>query len=265
VHEPMTDRPEVADARRSRLRRRDETRLAPFTRALGNAFAAPNLKGSDVAGVGDRVITYGIALSVGGLIVQTLLHLGDVVVFDSGVNSFDADEDYGAGAWASVVATFAAAVGALLISIITRHRVFVALAALFTLLSFDDFMGLHERAGEAGTLVGIDQELELGRVIWPLLLLPLLITGAALLWYVSKGFDGRPSLLLRAGLVLLGAAVALEAASAALFQVDYGHRSWPYELEVILEEGAELVGSVWIATALLAAACSMLVEAGRRR
>jgi hypothetical protein len=261
----MTERPEVADARRSRLRRPDQTRLAPFARALRNAVAAPNLKASDVAGVGDRVITYGVAVSVGGLLVQTLLHLADVVVFDSGVNSFDADEDYGAAAWASVVTTFVAAVGALLIGIIRRHRVFVALAALFIFLSFDDFMGLHERVGEAGTLVGIDRELELGRVIWPLLLLPLLVTGAALLWYASKAFAGRPSLLLRAGLVLLGAAVALEAGSAALFQVDYGHRSWPYELEVILEEGAELVGWIWIATALLAAACSTLVDAGRRR
>lgn len=261
----MPERPEVVDVPRPRPTGREPTLLTPVRRALRNAVARPPATGSETWAVGDRVIVYGVALSLAGFLAQTALHLADVVVFDRGVNSFDADEDYGFGSWASVAATFTAAVGALLLSIVRRQRAFAALAALFTFLSFDDFIRLHERVGEAGELVGIDPDLQLGRVIWPLLLLPLLVAGAALLWFASKQLGGLPSKLLRAGLALLALAVALEAASAGLFQLEYGHRTWPYEIEVILEEGAELVGWVWVATALLAAACSMLVEAGRRR
>lgn len=214
--------------------------------------------------VAERVLHAGIVLSIAGVFAQTALHLTDIVIFDRGVNAFDADEDYSISSWASIAVTFAAATGALLLGVVLRRRLFYAAAALFALLSLDDFIRFHERIGELGTVVGIDKEEELGRVIWPLLLFPLLFVTAALLWLAAKQFSGRVAFLLRAGLVLLAGAVFLEAASAALFQLDYGHRSWPYELEVLLEEGAELTGWIWIAAALTAAACLALVRPGRR-
>jgi hypothetical protein len=214
--------------------------------------------------VAEQVIAIGVALSAVGVLVQTALHLTDIVVFDRGLDAFDADGDYGASSWASIAAIFAAATGALLAGIVLRRPIFFALAALFAFLSFDDFMRLHERVGELGRVVGIEKEEELGRVIWPLLFLPLLAVGATLLWLAAKHFEGRVAWLLRAGLVLLACAIVLEAGSAGLFQLGYGHRTWPYEIEVLLEEGAELVAWVWIATALIAAACSALVQRGPR-
>jgi len=259
----MADRPEVVDAAENRVPRNGTRLLRPVARALRNAATRP--VAADVDGVGHRIFTAGIALAAIGLVVQSLLHLAEIVVFDRGVNTLDLDEDYGIGSWASVVATFTAGAAAALLAVICRDRVFVALAALLAFLSFDDYIRLHERVGQAGELFGLDPDLELGRVIWPALLFPLLAVGGALLWIASNQFGGSIPRLLRAGLVLLGVAVVLEAASAALFQFDYGHRSWPYEIEVLVEEGAELVGWTWIATALLAGACSTLVDAARRR
>lgn len=210
--------------------------------------------------IAERVLAAGIVLSVAGVAAQTVLHLTDILAFDRSVNTFDADEDYSISSWASVAVTFAAASSALLLGVVLRSRLFYAAAIVFAFLSLDDFIRFHERVGELGSVVGIEQEEELGRVIWPVLLFPLLFVTAALLWLAAKEFSGRVAWLLRGGLILLAAAVVLEAASSALFQLDYGHRTWPYELEVILEEGAELAGWIWIATALTAAACLSLAR-----
>jgi hypothetical protein len=244
---------------------RNGTVLRRFVRRLETVVAPRAVDASAAQTIGDRVIRYGIGLSVVGVLLQTFLHMTDFVVFDRGVDSFDADEDFGAPAWGSIAATFGASIGALLVSIVRGQRFFLLLAGVFAFLSFDDFMRVHERLGEVGTVVGIGTELELGRIIWPLLFMPVLVASAVLLWLAAKQFTGRASQLVRGGLVLLVLAVALEAASAALFQVEYGHGTWPYEIEVVLEEGAELAGWIWIATALTAVACSTLVRTGHRR
>jgi hypothetical protein len=228
------------------------------------ALAAPRTEDVRTEAVAEHVTTVGVALSIVGVLVQTALHITDIVVFDRGIDAFDADEDYSAAAWASIAATFTAATGALLAGLVLGRRFFFGLAGLFAFLSFDDFMRIHERVGELGTVVGIEKEVELGRVIWPLLLLPVLAAGAILLWLAAKQFEGRVAWLLRAGLILFGCAIVLEAGSSGLFQLGYGHRTWPYEIEVLLEEGTELVGWVWIATALMAAVCSSLAQSGRR-
>jgi hypothetical protein len=212
----------------------------------------------------ERVMSFGLALSVAGFVAQTAFHLTDVVVFDRGVNAFDLDEDYAAGSWASVAATFGAAFSALLLGIVLRNRFFVALAAFFAFLSFDDFMRVHERVGEIGIHLGADAEWEIGRVIWPLVFLPLLAAAAVLLWLTARRLPARASLLIRGGVALLALAVLLEAASTILFHIGYEHRSWPYEAEVIVEEGAELAGWIWIACALTAVACDELIRLGRR-
>lgn len=250
-----------------RQEREAERRLTPLRRLVGRleAAVAPNgIAPASAEELAERVLGFGIALSVAGVLVQTALHLTDIVAFDRGVNAFDADEDFSAASWASIAATFGAAFAALLLGLILRHRFFVALGALFAFLSFDDFMRIHERVGEIGLRLGAESEWEIGRVIWPLIFLPLFSTAAVLLWLTAGRFAGRASTLIRSGLVLLAGAVVLEASSTALFHLGYGHRSWPYETEVILEEGAELTGWIWIATALTAVACGTLMRFGRR-
>ena len=55
------------------------------------------------------------------------------------------------------------------------------------------------------------------------------------------------------GLALLAAAVVLEVCSAALIRAGFDRGSVLYELEVVLEEGAELAGWILIAGAFLTA------------
>jgi hypothetical protein len=244
-----------------------ERRPARLRRLAGRleAAVAPNgIAPASADELADRVLALGIGISVAGVLTQTALHLTDIVVFDRGVNAFDADEDFSAASWGSIAATFGAAFAALLLGLVLRHRFFVALAALFAFLSFDDFMRIHERVGEIGLRLGAESEWEIGRVIWPLIFLPLFSAAAVLLWLAAGRFARPASTLTRWGLLLLAAAVALEASSTALFHLGYGHRTWPYETEVILEEGAELTGWIWIASALTAVACGTLMRFGRR-
>jgi hypothetical protein len=255
-------RPEAIIAPQS-AREDGSARLQLLNRLKTIAFPR-TLEDERMEPVSEQVIAIGVTLSVVGVVLQTALHLTDILVFDRGVNIFDADEDYTVSAWASIVTTFTAAMGALLAGLVTRRWFFFWLAALFAFFSLDDFVRAHERIGELGTVVGIEKDLELGRVIWPLLFLPVLAAGAALLWLAAREFSGRAAWLTHAGVLVLACAVVLEAASAGLFQLGYDHKSWLYEIEVILEEGAELVGWIWIATALIAVVCSTLADSGRR-
>jgi hypothetical protein len=68
----------------------------------------------------------------------------------------------------------------------------------------------------------------------------------------------RPTLrrLVVLGLGLLVAAILLEMASPVLFEVGYDHGDLGYELEAVLEEGAELGGWMLIALALAATVCT---------
>jgi hypothetical protein len=92
--------------------------------------------------------------------------------------------------------------------------------------------------------------------------MPLLALAAVLLWRAAAEAGGRTGNVVRAGLVLLVAAVAFEAATPVLFQFDWGQNSIPYETEVVVEEGCELSGWILVASGLGAFACAV---AERRR
>jgi hypothetical protein len=99
-----------------------------------------------------------------------------------------------------------------------------------------------------------------------LVYLPLLAAVFVGLAAVARGM--RPALrrLIVLGLSLLVAAILLEMASPLLFAVGYDHGELGYELEAVIEEGAELGGWMLIALALAATVCtatpSATVEAG---
>jgi hypothetical protein len=218
----------------------------------------------DADDVARRIIELGIVVSVVAVAAQTALHLADIVVFDRGVNIFDADDDVTVSGWASTAATFAAAVAVLPLAIATRRRWFFVLAGIFAFFSFDDFIRLHERLAAKVESLGIDESLQLGRLIWAAVFFPLLALTAALLWALARTVASEEGRLVRLGLALLAGGVALEAASPVLFAFDLDHKDWQYEAEVVLEEGAELAGWIWISTALLAASCRTLVRPSQR-
>jgi hypothetical protein len=90
-------------------------------------------------------------------------------------------------------------------------------------------------------------------VLWPGLYLPLLAALAVALVAVARELPRDARRFVVAGLALLAAAVALEVLSAGVIRSGHDRGSLLYELETVLEEGAELAGWILIAGALLSA------------
>jgi hypothetical protein len=244
--------------------RAERVGLSRVLAALERGLAARPERSIEAGDVARRIIELGIVVSVVAVAGQTVLHLADIVAFDRGVNIFDADDDVTVSGWASTAATFAAAVAVLPLAVATGRRWYFVLAGIFAFFSFDDFIRLHERLAARVESLGIDESLQLGRLIWAAVFFPLLALTAALLWAVARTVASEEGRLIRVGLALLAAGVVLEAASPLLFAFDLDHKDWQYETEVVLEEGAELAGWIWISAALLAASCRTLVLRGRR-
>lgn len=226
----------------------------PDTISAGTA--RPNEAGRDRAElVAARILTGALALAVAGVALQTVVDLVDFWALDREVELLLADSDVGVFDWAGVVATFTAALGALLLSsVATRSRRllwFVAAATAF--MSLDDQVMLHERAGDLADRAEGLALWEPARLLWPALYLPLLAGLFLALWRCAGRLFPRPGRFVVAGLALLAAAVVLELLSAAVIRAGFDRGSVLYELEVVLEEGGELAGWILIAGALLSA------------
>jgi hypothetical protein len=209
----------------------------------------------------ERILEAAVVVAVAGVVVQTLVDVAGVWAFDREHEILLADSDDSLFAWASIVATFAAAVGALLLSLARPGRSllwFIAVAAAF--LSLDDFVRIHERLGDLADRAESLEAWEPARLLWPMLFFPLLGALFLALWRVAGRLPRRPGRFLLVGLLLLTGAVALELVSAGVLRAGYDRGTVPYELEVIAEEGAELAGWILVAGGLLAA---FALDAGR--
>lgn len=121
-------------------------------------------------------------------------------------------------------------------------------------LSMDESVGLHERLGNAAARalpVGA-----LGTFAW-------IIPGAAVvvaggigfrrfLWRQSTALRHR---LLLAGSVYFGGALGCEAIGSALF-LRFGRQSWPFQTEVVVEEGLEMLGAVLLVRTIVDVLCT---------
>jgi len=202
----------------------------------------------------ERILEAAVVVAVAGVVAQTLVDVAGVWAFDREHEILLADSDDSLFAWASIVATFAAAVGALLLSLARPGRSllwFIAVAAAF--LSLDDFVRIHERLGDLADRAESLEAWEPARLLWPVLFFPLLGALFLALWRVAGRLPRRPGRFLLVGLSLLTGAVALELVSAGVLRAGYDRGTVPYELEVIAEEGAELAGWILVAGSLLAA------------
>lgn len=210
------------------------------------------------------IVRIGCLVALGGLVVQTVLHVIGLTAFDTRPAFLDLDDDESLFTWVTGVVTFAGALGCVLLaSVAPPHRSrLLVLAGLLAFLSLDDVLAVHERVRD--DTFGLDPDLEAGRVIWPIVFLPVLAATAALLWTVARESPLRVAAVIRIGLLFLVLAVGLEAASVGLFPFDWGPKSKPYETEVVLEEGFELVGVTLIAAGLIALAYTGLVRVGER-
>jgi hypothetical protein len=210
-----------------------------------------------------RTLQVGVALALGLAALQSIAHLVNVVFFDLRIDMINADSDSGAFAWSSSVATFGAALVLCLLAIMrpTRSWPLVALAGAVAFMSLDDMAGLHERVSDLGTALGpIDH---FARIFWPLVFMPLLAATFVGLFGVAAGLRIAPGRALLAGLALLVVAIALEMVSPILFALGSDHGELAYELEVVLEEGAELAGWILVSTGLAAALLTAVPETSR--
>ena len=207
------------------------------------------------AAVAARILTGTLVLAIAAVALQTVVDLFDFWALDRDVELLLADADLGVFSWASVAATSVVAVGALLLSTVDgrRRRLLWFVAATSAYLSLDDQIGLHERVGDIADRAEGFAAWEPARLLWPALYLPLLAALFLGIWRLAGGFPRRPVRFVNVGLALLAAAVVLEVLSAAVIRAGYDRGSVLYELEAVLEEGAELAGWILIAGAFLTA------------
>jgi hypothetical protein len=202
----------------------------------------------------------GFVAAVVAVAVQTVAHLTNAFVLDYEIRNMDADADGNALSWASSVAIYTAAVGAFLFSLsASSPRRFVALGAVFVFFSLDEVAAIHEQVVTV-SVRGLDVPTSVGRALWPILYLPLLVFVVITLWRLAAS---APDLIRRVfllGLALLAAAVLAEAMTA-LWSSE-GSRPLVDDLEVAAEEGAELAGWIFVATAFAALHFDRVARAG---
>jgi hypothetical protein len=202
----------------------------------------------------ETILSFTAILAAEAAAFQGVAHGLNAALLDHSVSLLDAGYDHSVFGWSGEAATFAGVPAALLLSQLrpARRRLFLLLAATLCFLSLDDAVFIHERIGELDTHLGLGDSG--GRLVWPVVYLPLLAGTLAMLLAAAREVGGQPSTVLMAGVGLLGAAVVLEVVSYALVRLGYGFRDWPFVIEILVEEGAELAGWILCAGALTAAA-----------
>lgn len=199
----------------------------------------------------------GTWLAVLAFCVQGVAHL---VVYRTTISAVNVDAEAGVWAWAGSSATFAAAVGVLLLIVVrpVATKPLVVLAVVLAYFSLDDAMSLHERIvhRHVHSLGPID---DAAGIVWPVVYLPLLVAAFGLLWTLASFFTERAGRFVRGGLWMLVAAVLTEFVAVAITQAS-GHDTFLYHLEVVVEEGLELAGWVVVATGVIASALTWASE-----
>jgi hypothetical protein len=204
----------------------------------------------------DAVVQVGVIAAAAAFLVQGAIHVTNVAL-DRRFELLDADSDYGLFAWASTFVTAVAAVLAFVLARRLDRRDFSLLGVALAVFALDDLIAVHERIGELDDMLGLPERIQLQRLVWIVVLLPLLAVAAILLWRLAREAPKRAGHLVLAGLALLVLAVLAEAFTPILFNFDWGQDSIPYETEVVFEEGAELAGWILVATGMAAYAAAL--------
>ena len=122
----------------------------------------------------------------------------------------------------------------------------LVLSALLAFLTLDDAIGLHEQVPA-----------------WKLVYLPLLTVIAVLLWRLSSDSRFARSTL-RIGLALLAfSLVGGEIAEWQVVRQGWGPSDLGYELKILVKDGSEVVGWIFVAAGLIAAAVEHLPASGQ--
>lgn len=229
-----------------------ESQRAATLECAGDRNARPSEQPFDEfeLGLTDRLLSTGLVLAIVGAVTQGLLHAVNALTLAS--DNLDANSEKNVFSWASSVATFGVAFGALLAGVAgaSRHRLLFALAACAVFLSLDDAIGLHERIS-LELLERLSLSDSYDSVVWPALYSPLLVLLVLLLRIVAAETQPRVRRFYVWGVALLALAIVLELVSAPW---STGENAAHLVLGGI-EESAELAGWILLstATAVLAA------------
>jgi hypothetical protein len=199
----------------------------------------------------DRVLNTAFVLAAVAVVAQTVAHFTNALAFDYRYFQMDADQDGNAVSWASSVATFAVAFCAVLLGLLARDRAwrFFAFAVVIGFFSLDDSVTIHEQIASWVTRVlGIEEIFS--RVLWPTFYLPLLVFAGVTLWRLAAPAPDRIRRTIWLGLALLATALAAELVSVLWSHSDPTHRTLVDDVEVAVEEGAELAAWIVLAAAL---------------
>jgi hypothetical protein len=192
---------------------------------------------------------------VAGVTVQTAAHLVNLFLLDDRYSSLNVSAEHTPLAWASTVATFGAACGALLLAARpeTRGRGQMALlGVLLAYLSLDDHVEVHERLG-TWTEDALGLPNAVGPRIWLLVYLPVLAAAGLLLLRSARNAPPRPGRYQAAGIVLLIAATLSEGVGVLTKLLEEHGIETPHRLRAAVEEGLELGGWIVLAAGLAAA------------
>jgi hypothetical protein len=201
----------------------------------------------------DRVLSGGLLVAAIAVGAQTVAHLTNSLVFDYEHWNADATADGNALSWASSVATFTAALGAVLLGLLPMTRAWrlVALGAVFAFFSLDDVIGIHETLAFVHVF-GYDPPNLLSRALWPLLYLPLFAFAIMTLWRLSARVQDRIRRTIWLGLGLFVVAFVAEAIATVWWDEGEDSRFLVDDIEVAIEEGSELGAWIVVSTAFAA-------------
>lgn len=213
----------------------------------------------------ERIMRVGVVVAVAGVVVQVLSQLLNYFVFDFGIWNLNVDADNNSFAWASSVAQFAAAFccALLLLTGWWSFRRLLALTLILAYFSLDDIARFHEEIAYSFREDVLGLQLAYGRIIWPIMFLPLLAAAFILLWRFAERTSESPGRAIRISLVMLVLAVCAEAFSTVFHVGDDPEGTLQDILQVAVEESLELAAWVLIAAAAAATLCEVLIERGR--
>jgi hypothetical protein len=137
------------------------------------------------------------------------------------------------------------------------------LSQLLNYFSLDDIARFHEEIAYSFREDVLGVQLAYGRIIWPIMFLPLLAAAFILLWRFAERTSESPGRAIRISLVMLVLAVFAEAFSTVFHVGDDPEGTLQDILQVAVEESLELAAWVLIAAAAAATLCKVLIERGR--
>jgi hypothetical protein len=200
-----------------------------------------------------RVLAAGLWLTLVLVVLQSLIDTVNAYALPEPKDDLNPGREGNIFTWASVAASYAAGVAALLHALVEPRRrlTFALLGAILIYFSADDLLQLHERANDAlrGDLPqSIENRLDV------LLFAPLFVVFLVALLGVRDVVPRAARTLLDAGAACLVLSVFFdEVVGEITLRLDERGVDWPGQIKGTLEEGLELAGVLLIATALTAA------------